>query len=48
MAKYTVVRKKLGLDNVQYFNEEHAYFTHYLQSPEIFSLSNYTNNFEFH
>ncbi len=43
MAKYTVVRKKLGIDNVQYFNEEHAYFTHYLQSPEIFSLSNYTN-----
>ena len=43
MAKYTVVRKKLGLDKVQYFSEEHAYFTHYLQSPEIFSLSNYTN-----
>ncbi len=43
MAKYTVVRKKLGIDNVQYFNEEHAYFTHYLQSPEIFSLLKYTN-----
>ena len=43
MAKYTVIRKKLGIDNVQYFNEEHAYFTHYLHSPEIFSLSNYTN-----
>lgn len=43
MAKYTIVRKKLGLENVRYFNEEHAYFTHYLQSPEIFSLSNYEN-----
>lgn len=43
MAKYTVVRKKLGLDKVQYFTEEHAYFTHYLQSPKVFSLSNYTN-----
>jgi DNA (cytosine-5)-methyltransferase 1 len=41
MAKYTVVRKKLGLDQARYFNEEQAYFTHYLQSPEIFSLSNY-------
>ncbi|NQU86591.1 MAG: DNA (cytosine-5-)-methyltransferase [Mariniphaga sp.] len=43
MAKYTVVRKKLGLDSARYFNEEHAYFTHYLQSPDIFSLSNYDN-----
>ena len=43
MAKYTTVRKKLGLEKVQYFNEEHAYFTHYLQSPDVFALSNYEN-----
>jgi DNA (cytosine-5)-methyltransferase 1 len=43
MAKYTVVRKKLGLDTVRYFNEEHAYFTHYLQSPELFAPANYDN-----
>ncbi len=43
MATYTVVRKKLGLDTVRYFSEEHAYFTHYLQSPEIFAPSNYEN-----
>ena len=43
MAKYTTVRKKLGLEKVRYFNEEHAYFTHYLQSPDAFALSNYEN-----
>ncbi|WP_321347987.1 DNA (cytosine-5-)-methyltransferase [uncultured Draconibacterium sp.] len=43
MAKYTIVRKKLGLEKVRYFNEEHAYFTHYLQSPDAFALSNYEN-----
>lgn len=43
MTKYTIVRKKLGLEKVQYFNEEHAYFTHYLQSPNAFALSNYEN-----
>lgn len=43
MAKYTLIRKKIEIDNVQYFKEEHAFFTHYLHNPEIFSLSNYTN-----
>ena len=43
MAKYTVVRKRLGLEDARYYNEEHAYFTHYLQSPDVFSLSNYNN-----
>jgi len=41
MAKYTVIKKKAGLDSLRYFEEEHAFFTHYLQSPEIFQLSNY-------
>jgi DNA (cytosine-5)-methyltransferase 1 len=41
MAKYTVIKKKAGLEGLKYFEEEHAFFTHYLQSPEIFQLSNY-------
>lgn len=41
MTKYTVVRKKLGIDQARYFDEEQAYFTHYLQSPELFSLTKY-------
>lgn len=41
MAKYTEVRKELGLSKVRFYKEKHAYITHLLQSPEDYNPVNY-------